>query len=121
MLGMRYSALGVPSRQACSTASGRMPCASIATPWSLSDFCAIVTILRMRAPGMDLMKMPVFVWTELITNILIVAIFPVLAATLALPSVDRYLDMHFFTNELGGNARCTSTSSGSGAIQKSMS
>src|SRR6202051_1433177 len=64
----------------------------------------VVTILRMRAPGMNLMKMPVFVWTALITNILIVAVFPVLTATLALLAADRYLDMHFFTNELGGNA-----------------
>ncbi|MEE3627569.1 cytochrome o ubiquinol oxidase subunit I [Nitrospirillum sp. BR 11752] len=64
----------------------------------------IVTILRMRAPGMNLMKMPVFVWTSLITNILIVAVFPVLTATLALLTADRYLGMHFFTNELGGNA-----------------
>jgi cytochrome o ubiquinol oxidase subunit 1 len=64
----------------------------------------IVTILRMRAPGLTLMKMPVFTWTALITNILIVAIFPVLTATLALLTADRYLGMHFFTNELGGNA-----------------
>ena len=64
----------------------------------------VVTILRMRAPGMDMMKMPVFCWTSLITNILIVAIFPVLAATLAMLSVDRLFDMHFFTNEGGGNA-----------------
>jgi cytochrome o ubiquinol oxidase subunit 1 len=64
----------------------------------------IVTILRMRAPGMKLMQMPVFTWTALITNILIVAVFPVLTATLLLLSADRYLDMHFFTNELGGNA-----------------
>ncbi|TWB41011.1 cytochrome o ubiquinol oxidase subunit I [Nitrospirillum pindoramense] len=64
----------------------------------------IVTILRMRAPGMNLMKMPVFVWTSLITNILIVAVFPVLTATLAMLTADRYLGMHFFTNELGGNA-----------------
>ena len=64
----------------------------------------IVTILKMRAPGMNLMKMPVFTWTALITNILIVAIFPVLTATLALLSMDRYLGMHFFTNEAGGNA-----------------
>jgi cytochrome o ubiquinol oxidase subunit 1 len=70
----------------------------------LSGINFVVTIMRMRAPGMDLMKMPVFVWTALITNILIVAIFPVLTATLALLSMDRYLDMHFFTNEGGGNA-----------------
>jgi cytochrome o ubiquinol oxidase subunit 1 len=71
---------------------------------TLSGINFIVTILRMRAPGMNLMKMPVFVWTALITNILIVAVFPVLTGTLALLTMDRYLGMHFFTNELGGNA-----------------
>ncbi|AOY94642.1 cytochrome o ubiquinol oxidase subunit I [Cupriavidus sp. USMAA2-4] len=71
---------------------------------TLTGINFIVTILRMRAPGMNLMKMPVFTWTALITNILIVAVFPVLTATLALLSADRYLGMHFFTNELGGNA-----------------
>jgi cytochrome o ubiquinol oxidase subunit 1 len=71
---------------------------------TLSGINFIVTILRMRAPGMNLMKMPVFVWTALITNILIVAAFPVLTATLVMLACDRYLGMHFFTNELGGNA-----------------
>ncbi|MWL89014.1 cytochrome o ubiquinol oxidase subunit I [Cupriavidus sp. SW-Y-13] len=71
---------------------------------TLTGINFIVTILRMRAPGLTLMKMPVFTWTALITNILIVAIFPVLTATLALLTADRYLDMHFFTSELGGNA-----------------
>ncbi|MGY2491478.1 cytochrome o ubiquinol oxidase subunit I [Cupriavidus sp. CP313] len=71
---------------------------------TLTGINFIVTILRMRAPGLTLMKMPVFTWTALITNILIVAIFPVLTATLALLAADRYLGMHFFTNELGGNA-----------------
>src|SRR5579859_3461043 len=71
---------------------------------TLTGINFIVTILRMRAPGMGLMKMPVFTWTALITNILIVAVFPVLTATLALLTADRYLGMHFFTNELGGNA-----------------
>ncbi|QKH37566.1 cytochrome o ubiquinol oxidase subunit I [Achromobacter pestifer] len=71
---------------------------------TLSGINFVVTILRMRAPGMNLMKMPVFTWTALITNILIVAVFPVLTATLALLTMDRYFDMHFFTNELGGNA-----------------
>jgi cytochrome o ubiquinol oxidase subunit 1 len=64
----------------------------------------IITILRMRAPGMKLMQMPVFTWTALITNILIVASFPVLTVTLALLGLDRTLGMHFFTNERGGNA-----------------
>ena len=58
----------------------------------------------MRAPGMSLMKMPVFTWTSLCTNILIVAAFPVLTAVLAMLSMDRYLDTAFFTNDLGGNA-----------------
>ncbi len=71
---------------------------------TLTGLNFIVTILKMRAPGMDLMKMPVFTWTALITNILIVAIFPVLTATLALLTMDRYFGMHFFTNDAGGNA-----------------
>jgi cytochrome o ubiquinol oxidase subunit 1 len=63
----------------------------------------IVTILKMRAPGMTLMKMPVFTWNCLCTAILIAASFPILTATLILLTLDRYLGMHFFTNELGGN------------------
>ncbi|WP_443691745.1 cytochrome o ubiquinol oxidase subunit I [Pseudomonas sp.] len=63
----------------------------------------VVTILKMRTPGMTLMKMPVFTWNCLCTAILIVASFPILTATLILLTLDRYLGMHFFTNELGGN------------------
>ncbi|MGY6272562.1 cytochrome o ubiquinol oxidase subunit I [Achromobacter denitrificans] len=70
---------------------------------TLSGINFIVTILRMRAPGMGLMKMPIFTWTSLVTNVLIVAAFPVLAATLALLTMDRYLGTHFFTNDMGGN------------------
>ena len=70
---------------------------------TLSGINFIVTILRMRAPGMTLMKMPIFTWTSLVTNVLIVAAFPVLAATLALLTMDRYLGTHFFTNDMGGN------------------
>jgi cytochrome o ubiquinol oxidase subunit 1 len=62
-----------------------------------------VTIMKMRAPGMTLMRMPVFIWTVLCTNILIIASFPVLTVTIALLTLDRYFGMHFFTNELGGN------------------
>lgn len=62
-----------------------------------------VTIMKMRAPGMTLMKMPVFTWTALCTNILILAAFPVLTVTIALLTFDRYLGTHFFTNDLGGN------------------
>ncbi|UVK77958.1 MAG: cytochrome bo3 ubiquinol oxidase subunit 1 [Sodalis sp. Fse] len=61
------------------------------------------TILRMRAPGMPMMKMPVFTWTALCTNILIIAAFPILTVTIILLTLDRYLGTHFFTNDLGGN------------------
>jgi cytochrome o ubiquinol oxidase subunit 1 len=70
----------------------------------LSGINLIATIIKMRAPGMTLMKMPIFTWTALCTNILIVAAFPVLTAVLALLSLDRYAGTNFFTNELGGNA-----------------
>ncbi|MBE5201515.1 cytochrome o ubiquinol oxidase subunit I [Pectobacterium quasiaquaticum] len=61
------------------------------------------TILKMRAPGMTLMKMPVFTWTALCTNVLIIAAFPILTVTIALLTLDRYLGTHFFTNDMGGN------------------
>ncbi|RQH05389.1 cytochrome o ubiquinol oxidase subunit I [Paraburkholderia dinghuensis] len=62
-----------------------------------------VTILKMRAPGMTMMKMPVFAWTALCSNVLVMAIFPILTIALALLGLDRYLGMHFFTNDGGGN------------------
>jgi len=70
----------------------------------LSGVNLIVTIVKMRAPGMDMMKMPVFSWTALCTNVLIVAAFPVLTAVLAMLSLDRIFGTNFFTNDLGGNA-----------------
>ncbi|MFT5579966.1 MAG: cytochrome o ubiquinol oxidase subunit 1 [Paraglaciecola psychrophila] len=70
----------------------------------LSGINLVVTIIKMRAPGMNMMKMPVFVWTSLCANILIVAAFPVLTAVMGMLTLDRYLDMNFFTNDLGGNA-----------------
>ena len=69
----------------------------------LSGVNLIATIVKMRAPGMSMMKMPVFTWTSLCTNVLIVAAFPVLTAVLALLSLDRYVGTSFFTNEHGGN------------------
>ncbi len=69
----------------------------------LSGVNLVATIVKMRAPGMGLMKMPIFTWTALATNILIVAAFPVLTAVLALLSLDRYVGTHFFTNTGGGN------------------
>jgi len=71
---------------------------------TLSGINLIATIIKMRAPGMTMMKMPVFTWTSLCTNVLIVATFPVLTAVLALLSLDRYVGTNFFTNDLGGNA-----------------
>jgi cytochrome o ubiquinol oxidase subunit 1 len=69
----------------------------------LSGINLLVTIIKMRAPGMSLMKMPVFTWTALCTNVLIVAAFPVLTAVLALLALDRYCGTNFFTNDFGGN------------------
>ncbi len=62
-----------------------------------------VTIMRMRTPGMPLMKMPVFTWASLCANILIIISFPILAVSIALLTLDRYLGFHFFTNDMGGN------------------
>ncbi|QIL69436.1 cytochrome o ubiquinol oxidase subunit I [Diaphorobacter sp. HDW4B] len=70
---------------------------------TLSGINLIVTIIKMRAPGMNLMKMPVFTWTALCTNALIVASFPILTAALVLMSLDRYVGTHFFSNDFGGN------------------
>src|SRR5579872_4049764 len=63
----------------------------------------VTTILKIRAPGMNYMRMPMFCWTVLASNLLIIAAFPVLTATLAMLLLDRYLGFHFFTNEAGGN------------------
>jgi cytochrome o ubiquinol oxidase subunit 1 len=71
---------------------------------TLSGINLIATIVKMRAPGMSMMKMPIFTWTSLCTNVLIVAAFPVLTAVLVLLSLDRYAGTNFFTNDFGGNA-----------------
>ena len=70
---------------------------------TLSGINLICTIIKMRAPGMTMMRMPVFTWTSLCTNVLIVASFPVLTAVLALLALDRYVGTNFFTNDFGGN------------------
>ncbi|QDH17597.1 cytochrome o ubiquinol oxidase subunit I [Swingsia samuiensis] len=62
------------------------------------------TLVKMRAPGMGWMQMPVFCWTALCTTVLIMTSFPILTVALGLLSLDRYLGMHFFTNDAGGNA-----------------
>jgi cytochrome o ubiquinol oxidase subunit I len=63
----------------------------------------VTTILKVRAPGMTYFRMPVFCWTALASNMLIVAAFPILTATLMMLLLDRYVGMHFFTNDFGGN------------------
>jgi cytochrome o ubiquinol oxidase subunit I len=63
----------------------------------------VTTILKLHAPGMTYMRMPMFCWTSLASSLLIVAAFPVLTATFAMLLLDRYLGFHFFTNEAGGN------------------
>ncbi len=70
---------------------------------TLSAINMVTTIIRMRAPGMTLMKMPVFTWTALCSNVLAIAIFPVLTGAFALLMLDRYIGTNFFTNDLGGN------------------
>jgi cytochrome o ubiquinol oxidase subunit 1 len=69
----------------------------------LSGVNFLVTIIKMRAPGMTLMKMPVFVWSVLGAMSLVIFAFPILTATLAMLSLDRMLGMHFFTSDMGGN------------------
>lgn len=63
----------------------------------------IVTILKMRCPGMTLMRMPVFVWSALCSMILVALAFPILTVSLALLTLDRVLGMHFFTEFAGGD------------------
>jgi cytochrome o ubiquinol oxidase subunit 1 len=63
----------------------------------------VTTVLKVRTKGMNYLRMPIFCWTTLATNLLIVAAFPILTATLAMLLLDRYLGFHFFTNEAGGN------------------
>ncbi|MDV3459291.1 cytochrome o ubiquinol oxidase subunit I [Sphingomonas sp. HF-S4] len=70
---------------------------------TLSGINMVATVIKMRAPGMTMMQMPIFVWTAFCSNILVVAIFPVLTAALGMLMLDRYLGFNFFTNDLGGN------------------
>ena len=69
----------------------------------LSGINLVTTVLKVRAPGMTYLRMPMFCWTTLASNFLIVAAFPILTATLAMLLLDRYLGFHFFTNDGGGN------------------
>jgi cytochrome o ubiquinol oxidase subunit 1 len=71
---------------------------------TMSGINFLVTILKMRCPGMSLLKMPIFVWSVLCAMILVILAFPILTGTLLLMTLDRYLEMHFFTPSHGGNA-----------------
>lgn len=63
----------------------------------------LVTIFKMRCPGMTMMKMPIFIWSVLGSLVLVIFAFPILTSTLLMLSLDRYLGMHFFTAGYGGN------------------
>jgi len=69
----------------------------------LSGINFMVTIFKLRAPGMTLMKIPMFVWSVLGSMILVIFAFPILTGTLALLALDRSMGMHFFTSDFGGN------------------
>nr|MDQ2733663.1 cbb3-type cytochrome c oxidase subunit I [Pseudomonadota bacterium] len=69
----------------------------------LSGINLVTTVLKVRAPGMSYLRMPMFCWTTLAANLLIVAAFPILTATFTMLLLDRYLGFHFFTNDAGGN------------------
>jgi cytochrome o ubiquinol oxidase subunit 1 len=70
----------------------------------LSGINLVATILKMRTTGMGYMRMTIFCWTALAANLLVIAAFPILTATLSMLTLDRYLGFHFFTNDFGGNA-----------------
>jgi cytochrome c oxidase subunit 1 len=63
----------------------------------------VTTILNMRAPGMTLMKMPLFVWTWLITAYLLIAVMPVLAGAITMLLTDRHFGTNFFNAAGGGD------------------
>ena len=70
---------------------------------TLSAINMVTTIIKMRAPGMTMMKMPIFCWTALCSNTLAIAIFPILTGAFLMLLLDRYVGTNFFTNDLGGN------------------
>jgi cytochrome o ubiquinol oxidase subunit 1 len=70
---------------------------------TLTGINIAVTIYKERAPGMTLMRMPMFTWTALCTALIMIFAMPPLTVATAQLALDRYLGFHFFTNELGGN------------------
>ncbi len=71
---------------------------------TLAGINFIMTIIKMRAPGMSIWRMPMFTWGSLCSMVMVITVFPLLTATLFLLFFDRYFGMHFFTTDLGGNA-----------------
>jgi cytochrome o ubiquinol oxidase subunit I len=63
----------------------------------------VTTIVKRRAPGMTLFRLPLFTWTAFVTSVLMIFAFPALTVALAMLALDRTLGMHFFTNGMGGN------------------
>ena len=100
-LSAAFASSRIPPASASIIISGRIQISGIGT--LLTGINLVTTILKMRAPGMSYLRMSMFCWTALATNLLIVAAFPILTATLAMLTLDRYLGFHFFTNEAGGN------------------
>ena len=70
---------------------------------TLGSVNIVTTIIKLRAPGMTWMRLPIFVWTSLAANILILAVYPILTAAFLMMTADRYLGTAFFTTQLGGN------------------
>ncbi len=69
----------------------------------LSGINFTVTILKLRAAGMTMMKLPIFTWSVLVSMVMVMFAFPILTATLSLLALDRTLGMHFFTSDAGCN------------------
>lgn len=70
---------------------------------TLSGINFAVTIYKERAPGMTFLRMPIFCWTVICTSIIMIFALPPLTVAALMLAADRYLDFHFFTNDLGGN------------------
>ena len=68
-------------------------------------FNFLVTIINMRAPGMSLMRLPLFIWMTLVTSILMVLAFPVITVALTLLLFDRFFGMNFFITQAGADPR----------------
>lgn len=70
---------------------------------TMSGINFLVTIIKCRAPGMYLLRMPLFTWTIFVTSILMIFAFPALTVACGMLALDRTIGMHFFTNAMGGN------------------